>query len=146
MRKFLLLYDYKSKLYKLPFYKKRAVEKLFCHSQFFHYSNITMFYVTNFLKKLPFASTNFQTSNKVKFKFEIKIPKMTKQHFQRLVFCKWLTYVSMICNYVHILEITKIRYLISFQFRYTQQTKKIFFQILVIIQRTPIFLPTVTRT
>ena len=73
MRELLLLYDYKSKLYKLAFYKKRAVEKPF--SRFWVF---TMFYVTNFMKKLPFAQTNFQTSNKVNLKVKIEIPKMTK--------------------------------------------------------------------
>ena len=82
-----------------PFTKNGPLKNFFAILSFFHYSNITMFYVTKFLKKLPFASTNFQTSNKAKFKFKIKMPKMTKQYFQRPVFCKWLTYVSMICNY-----------------------------------------------
>ena len=48
----LLLYVTNQRYISLPFTKKWAVENLFRHS------------VSNFMKKLPFVKTNFQTSYK----------------------------------------------------------------------------------
>lgn len=74
--------------------------------------------------------------------------------YQRPVFCKWLNYITLIYNHkiynhkrAHILETIKIKYLIYPQVRYSKQAKKkCFLQVLVIIQRGTLELPTVART
>ena len=92
-------------------YKKEPLEKLILPFQYCHYSSIDMTYITNFTKKTINFQTSFQTTKEIlpyrltyqQFSDQNigkkKIPKMTRQHFQQTIFCKWLTHVTLICNY-----------------------------------------------
>ena len=91
--------------------QKGAVGKLILTFQYYHYSSIDMTYITNFTKKTINFQASFQTNKNVlpyrltyqQFSDQnigkMKIPKMTRQYFQQTIFCKWLTHVTLICNY-----------------------------------------------